>query len=136
MPICCVRPHVITTSGDDKRALIWDVRLPKVEAILAYEAGGPINQVCSAALIFGHDRRHPRRFTGAGRSPTGSVFASTTSSRSSAFDPYLIEISLNCIEKKRTQISVVFFTLDCLSCALTCCQCASARDPAPRTLAA
>lgn len=34
--------------GDDKRALIWDIRLPKVEAILAYEAGGPINQVSCA----------------------------------------------------------------------------------------
>ena len=36
---------VLNAAGDDKRALIWDVRLPKVEAILAYEAGGPINQI-------------------------------------------------------------------------------------------
>ena len=31
--------------GDDNKALIWDVRPPKAEAILAYEAGGPINQI-------------------------------------------------------------------------------------------
>jgi WD repeat-containing protein 68 len=37
-------------AGDDKRALIWDIRLPKVEAILAYEAAGPINQVCFSLI--------------------------------------------------------------------------------------
>eukprot|EP00049_Salpingoeca_infusionum_P018149 m.355957 g.355957 ORF g.355957 m.355957 type:complete len:333 (+) comp17395_c0_seq1:315-1313(+) len=38
----------ICTAADDKRALIWDVsQIPKrqPEPILAYEAGGPINQV-------------------------------------------------------------------------------------------
>eukprot|EP00042_Codosiga_hollandica_P014796 m.34498 g.34498 ORF g.34498 m.34498 type:complete len:337 (+) comp43566_c0_seq1:79-1089(+) len=35
----------ISTCADDKKALIWDVRGSKAEAILAYEAGGPINQI-------------------------------------------------------------------------------------------